>query len=80
MICENCGSNKAHIVMDTIIYKKDKSIIEIEFPMIVCPDCKAEYITAETLGEIEKIKYQYQFEIKKKKLIVKMNLPQIVKN
>ena len=57
MICDNCGKNRAFVSKITHTYGKGKGLILIEnIPVIDCPDCGEQFLTAKTIREIENIK------------------------
>jgi YgiT-type zinc finger domain-containing protein len=57
MICDNCGKNRAFERKMTHTYGKGKGLILIEkIPVIDCPDCGEQVLTAKTIKEIENIK------------------------
>ena len=57
MICDNCGKNRAFERKMTHTYGKGKSLVIIEnIPVIDCPDCGEQFLTAKTIKEIENIK------------------------
>ncbi len=57
MICDICGQKGARIRYVTRSYGKDKDLLIIEnVPVISCNHCGENYLTAETLHEIERIK------------------------
>jgi len=55
--CDNCG--KADVIEKRItrVYGRGRNALVIEnVPAIVCPHCRASYLEAKTLHEIERIK------------------------
>ena len=57
MICDNCGQEGARLHKVTRTYGKGKNLLVVEnIPMVSCPNCGENYLTAETLHEIERIK------------------------
>ena len=57
MICDVCGQEGAHIRSLTRSYGKGTRLFVIEHvPVVCCPHCGANYITAETAHEIARIK------------------------
>ena len=58
MICDNCGKNRAFVRKITHTYGKGKGLILIEnIPVIDCPDCGEQFLTAKTIREIENIRF-----------------------
>jgi YgiT-type zinc finger domain-containing protein len=61
MICDICGEEGARIRRVTRSYGKGKNLLVIEnVPVVSCPHCGENYLTAETLHEIERIKLHRQ--------------------
>jgi YgiT-type zinc finger domain-containing protein len=57
MICDICGHEGARIRHVTRSYGKGENILIIEnVPVIICSHCGENYLTAETLHEIQRIK------------------------
>jgi len=57
MICDICGKNGAEIRYVTRSYGKGANLLIIEnVPVVNCPNCGENYLTADTLHEIERIK------------------------
>ena len=57
MLCDICGKNGAEVRLMTRSYGKGANLLVIEnVPVVVCPHCGENYLTAETLYEIERIK------------------------
>jgi len=57
MICDYCGKGVARVRHVTRSYGKGAGLLVIEnVPVVSCPDCGQNYLTAETLHEIERIK------------------------
>ena len=57
MICDVCGKDGARTILITKSYGKKESLLVIEnVPVISCPHCGENYLTARTLREIENIK------------------------
>ncbi len=57
MICDICGKNGAEIRYITRSYGKGTNLLIIEnVPVVSCPNCGENYLTADTLHEIERIK------------------------
>jgi YgiT-type zinc finger domain-containing protein len=57
MICDYCGNGAARLRHVTRSYGKGAGLLVIEnVPVVSCPDCGQDYLTAETLHEIERIK------------------------
>ena len=57
MICDICGKNGAEICYVTRSYGKGANLLIIEnVPVVSCPNCGENYLTADTLHEIERIK------------------------
>jgi len=57
MICDICGKNGAEIRYVTRSYGKGANLLIIEnVPVVSCPNCGENYLTADTLHEIERIK------------------------
>ena len=57
MICEICGKQGAHIRKVARTYGKGKDLLVVEnIPVVSCPHCKENHLTAETLHEIERLK------------------------
>jgi YgiT-type zinc finger domain-containing protein len=55
--CDICGSEGVNIRRVTRTYVKGEDLLVIEnIPIISCPNCGENYLTAETLHEIERIK------------------------
>jgi len=67
MVCDNCGKLGARIRRITRSYGKGKNLLVIEnVPVVSCPECGENYLTAEALYEIERIKlHRKNFAIKK---------------
>ena len=71
MICDNCGKNRAFERKITHTYGKGKTLILIEnIPVIDCPDCGEQVLTAETIKEIEKIKKGRPAQLKQRSVPV----------
>jgi len=61
MICDICGTEGAIIRHVTRSYGNGKNLLIIErIPVVSCPYCGENYLTAETLHEIERIKLHRQ--------------------
>jgi YgiT-type zinc finger domain-containing protein len=61
MICDICGEEGARIRRVTRSYGKGKNLLVIEnVPVVSCPHCGENYLTAKTLHEIERIKLHRQ--------------------
>ncbi len=61
MICDICGKEGVKIRYVTRSYGKEKDLLIIEnIPVVHCPKCKENYLTAETLHVIERIKLHRQ--------------------
>ncbi len=61
MVCDICGKEGAHIRYVTRSYGRGENLLVIEkIPMVSCPHCGERYFTAETLHEIERIKFHRQ--------------------
>ncbi|NOY61102.1 MAG: type II toxin-antitoxin system MqsA family antitoxin, partial [Calditrichaeota bacterium] len=57
MVCDICGKDGARIRHVSKSYGKGQNLLIIEnVPIISCPHCGENYLTAETLHEIERIK------------------------
>lgn len=57
MICDICGSKGAKTKKITRSYGKGKELFVIEdIPVVTCTECGEEYLTADTLHELERIK------------------------
>jgi YgiT-type zinc finger domain-containing protein len=57
MICDICGKSGARIRRVTKSYGKGDNLLVIEnVPVVMCPNCGASYLTAETLHEVERLK------------------------
>lgn len=57
MICDLCGQKHAQIRKAARTYGKGKRLMVIEnVPVVTCPDCGDNYLTAETLHAIERIR------------------------
>lgn len=57
MICDICGKNGAETRYATRSYGKGANLLIIEnVPVVTCPHCGENYLIAETLHEIERIK------------------------
>jgi YgiT-type zinc finger domain-containing protein len=58
MVCNICGKNNARIRHITRSYGKGAKLLVIEnIPAVSCPSCGETYLTADTLHEIERIKF-----------------------
>jgi YgiT-type zinc finger domain-containing protein len=61
MVCETCGKNGAQTKYITRSYGKGANLLVIENVLvIVCPNCGENYLAAETLHEIERIKLHWR--------------------
>jgi YgiT-type zinc finger domain-containing protein len=61
MICDICDQEGAGVRRATRSYGKGKDLPVIEnVPVVSCPHCGENYLTAETLHEIERIKLHRQ--------------------
>ena len=61
IICDICGKEGAIIRHVTRSYGKGKNLLIIEkIPIVICPHCGENYLTAATLHEIERIKLHRQ--------------------
>lgn len=61
MKCDICGKEGAHQRCVSRSYGKGESLLVIEnVPTIHCPNCGENYLTAQTLREIERIKQARQ--------------------
>lgn len=59
MVCDICGKEGARVHKTSRTYGKGKDILIIEnIPVVTCPHCGENYLEAETLHEIERIKLQ----------------------
>lgn len=57
MLCDNCGRRGARVRRMTRSYGKGNNLLVIEnVPVIACTRCGENYLTADTLHEIERIK------------------------
>lgn len=57
MTCDICGKDRAKIRYVTRSYGEQESLLIIEnIPVVHCSQCKENYLTADTLYEIERIK------------------------
>lgn len=57
MKCDICGKDGAKVRRVTRSYGKGKRLLVIEnVPVVSCPNCGENYLTAETLHEIERLK------------------------
>lgn len=57
MTCENCGRPNAYIRYNTRAYGKGDNLVVIEdVPVISCRDCGMDFLTAETLGQLERLR------------------------
>jgi YgiT-type zinc finger domain-containing protein len=57
MICEICGKKGVRQRLVTRSYGKNDSLLVIEnIPVMSCVNCRENYMTAETMLEIERIK------------------------
>jgi len=57
MVCDVCGKEGVRIRRVTRSYGKGASLLVIEnIPVVSCPNCGENYLTADTLHEIERIK------------------------
>jgi YgiT-type zinc finger domain-containing protein len=67
MICEICGKKGAQVRRVARTYGKGKNILVIEnIPVVSCPKCGENYLEAETLHEIERIKlHRKSFAVKR---------------
>lgn len=71
MICDICGEEEAKIRYVTRSYGKEKDLLVIEnIPVVHCLKCKENYLTADTLHEIERIKLHRQSFAKKRSVPV----------
>jgi len=56
-ICDMCGKEGIHIRKVTRSYGSNDTLLVIEsVPTVSCPNCGENYITADTMHEIERIK------------------------
>ena len=61
MICDICGKDGARIRRVTRSYGRGKNLLVIEnVPVVTCPHCGENYLTAQTLHELERIKLHRQ--------------------
>lgn len=61
MICDICGKEGARIRRVSRSYGKGENLLVIEqVPVVSCPHCGENYLTADTLHEIERIKRDRQ--------------------
>lgn len=71
MICDICGRDKAVLRHVTRSYGYQADLLVIEnIPAVHCPDCKENYVTADTLYEIERIKLHRQHFAKERSIPV----------
>jgi len=57
MVCDICGKKGARNRHVTRSYGKEENLLVIEnIPIVSCPHCGENYLTAEILHEIERIK------------------------
>jgi YgiT-type zinc finger domain-containing protein len=58
MVCDICGKDGARVrrVVETCGKGKDLLVIA-NVPLVICPHCGESYFTADTLHEIERIKF-----------------------
>jgi len=57
MVCDICGERGAYVRKITRSYgKKSKLLVIEDIPVIICPHCGENYLTAETMHEIARIK------------------------
>jgi YgiT-type zinc finger domain-containing protein len=57
MVCDVCGQKGARIRRMTRSYGKGDTLLIIEnVPVVSCPHCGTNYLTAQTLHEIDRIK------------------------
>ncbi|MGQ4809256.1 hypothetical protein NKDENANG_02671 [Candidatus Entotheonellaceae bacterium PAL068K] len=58
MVCAVCGQEGARIRRVTRSYGKGETLFIIEnVPVVICPHCGTSYLTAQTLHEINRIKW-----------------------
>ncbi len=58
MVCDICGREDARVRRVTRTYGKGKNLLLIEnVPVVNCSRCGESYLTAETLHEIERLKF-----------------------
>ena len=61
MICDICGKDGARIRRVTRSYGRGKNLLVIEnVPVVTCPHCGENYLTAQTLHELERLKLHRQ--------------------
>ena len=61
MICDICGQKGARTRKVTETYGRGKNLLVIEnIPMVNCSHCGESYFTAETLHEIERIRFHHK--------------------
>lgn len=57
MVCDVCGQEGARIRRVTRSYGQGETLLVIEnVPVVSCPRCGTNYLTAQTLHEIDRIK------------------------
>lgn len=60
-VCDICGTEGARVRRVTRSYGSGEDLLVIEnVPVVSCPHCGENYLTAETLHEIERIKLHRQ--------------------
>lgn len=71
IVCDVCGGDGAQIKHLTRSYGKGEKLLIIEnVPVIVCSKCGENYLTAETLHEIARIKLHRKSFAKERKVAV----------
>lgn len=61
MICDVCGQEGAYVRRVGKVYGEEEELLVIEhIPIVTCPHCGANYLTAETLHHIERLKRKSQ--------------------
>ena len=68
MICDSCGNKGAKVKHVSRTYGKGKNMVVIDdVPIVVCPSCGQSYMTADTLGQIARLKL-HKNNVKRKRV------------
>ncbi len=69
IVCDVCGKKGARIRRVTRSFGKGKAAFLIEaVPVVSCPNCGEDYLTATTLREIERIR-QHRRQLAKERVV-----------
>jgi len=71
MICDNCGVKAAHLVKrPQVLGRGTKMMLVDNVPVIACRNCGENYMTSETMHQLDKIRMKQKAESAERKVAV----------